>query len=67
MPGSMDGWQLADAIRQLRPQVRLLYTTGYANLSPKNMGSFGSIHLLEKPYRLSKLAHMIRHALSDAP
>ena len=66
MPGSMNGWQLADEIRQLRPQMRILYTTGYSNVSSERMGSVAGIHLLEKPYRLSRLAQMIRQAIADA-
>lgn len=64
MPGSMDGWQLADAIRQIRPHMKILYTTGYSNVSSERMGSVAGIHLLEKPYRLSRLAQMIRQAIA---
>jgi signal transduction histidine kinase len=64
MPGSMDGWQLADAIRQIRPHMKILYTTGYSNVSSERMGSVAGIHLLEKPYRLSRLAQMIRQSIA---
>jgi PAS domain S-box-containing protein len=66
MPGSMDGWQLADAIRQIRPHMKILYTTGYSDVSSERLGSVAGIHLLEKPYRLSRLAQMIRQAIADA-
>ena len=66
MPGPMDGWQLADAIRQIRPQMKILYTTGYSGVSSERMGSVAGIHLLEKPYRFSRLAQMIRQAIADA-
>jgi len=65
MPGPMDGWQLADAIRQLRPEIKILYTTGYSSVSPERMISVAGIHLLEKPYRLSRLAQMMRQAIAD--
>lgn len=66
MPGSMDGWQLADAIRQIRPRMKVLYTSGYSSVSSERMRSVANIHLLEKPYRLSRLARMIRQAIVDS-
>ena len=65
MPGSMDGWRLAELIRQIRPGMKILYTTGYSDASSKRMGSSAGVLLLEKPYRLSGLAQMIRKALDN--
>jgi PAS domain S-box-containing protein len=66
MPGGMTGFQLADHLRQGRPDVRILYTSGYTELAaipdcPPNRAC-----LLSKPYRKQELARAVRLAL-DAP
>ncbi|WP_291861938.1 ATP-binding protein [Bradyrhizobium sp.] len=66
MPGSMDGWKLAELILQMRPGTRVIYTTGYSDVSSERLGSDAGILLLEKPYRLSRLAEVVRHAI-DSP
>ena len=63
MPGKMDGWRLAELVKQLRPDIKIVCTSGYSNLSAERMVSDPAIMLLEKPYRLSALAQMIRRAL----
>ena len=52
MPGSTNGWQLAELIRQIRPGIKVLYTTGYSDVSSERLSSDTGIVLLEKPYRL---------------
>jgi len=66
MPGSTDGWKLAEIIRQIRPGIRVMFTTGYSNASSERIRSDAGILILKKPYRLSTLAQMVRQAL-DAP
>jgi PAS domain S-box-containing protein len=63
MPGTTDGWKLAEIVRQMRPDIKVLYTTGYSSLRAERSGSEVGILLLEKPYRLSALADMVRQAL----
>ena len=65
MPGSTNGWQLAELIRQMRPGIKVLYTTGYSDVSSERLGSDTGIVLLEKPYRLSSLAEAIRKAIDN--
>src|SRR6266849_8652697 len=36
MPGRLDGIDLADAARQLRPRLQVLFATGFANLVRDN-------------------------------
>jgi DNA-binding NtrC family response regulator len=63
MPG-MDGFVLADtAVRRL-PHLRVIYTSGHADLSNSN-GSSVAIHgeLLRKPYASRDLSAAIDHAL----
>jgi CheY-like chemotaxis protein len=67
MPGGMTGKELADQVLRLRPETRVLYTSGYTD---NVMVAHGRIDhdalLLAKPYRRSELAQMVRAAL-DAP
>jgi CheY-like chemotaxis protein len=67
MPGTTDGWKLAELIRQIRPDIKVMYTTGYSDLSSERIGATKGIVLLEKPYRLSTLARMLRQALDEKP
>ena len=66
MPGTTNGWKLAELIREIRPDIKVMYTTGYSDASSERVGSNAGILLLEKPYRLSTLAQMICQAL-DTP
>ncbi len=65
MPGAMDGWKLAELIRQMRPGIKLVYTTGYSDVSSEHLSLDAGIVLLEKPYRLSRLAEVIRNAIDN--
>ena len=64
MPGGLDGRALAEAARRLRPELRVLFTSGFtaAAASAATEDRFGS-NLLSKPYRKGELAHRIRAAL----
>jgi PAS domain S-box-containing protein len=64
MPGAMNGRQLADAIQIRRPELKVLYTSGYTENAIIHHGRLDSgVLLLAKPYRKSDLAKMIRKAL----
>jgi signal transduction histidine kinase len=64
MPGGMNGRQLADAVRPLRPSARVLFTSGYTEDAIIHHGRLDpGVLLLPKPYRRSDLARMIRLAL----
>jgi len=65
MPGTINGRQLAlDALNR-RPQLKVLYTSGYAEktLVHDRRLDAGAL-LLAKPYRKADLARMIRIALA---
>ena len=64
MPGGLDGRALAEAARRLRPELRVLFTSGFtaAAASAATEDQFGS-NLLSKPYRKGELARRIRAAL----
>ena len=67
MPGGMSGWELADLARQVRVNLPVVFSSGYAldTLVEKEMASTRSI-VLTKPYRKAELAHRIREALAGA-
>lgn len=66
MPGGMRGTQLARRVRQLRPDVKILYTTGFTATSILNreMINQGS-ELLSKPYSARDAAIAIRDLLGS--
>ena len=67
MPGGMNGRQLADAARKLRPGLRVLYTSGYSENAIVHDGRLDKgVELLSKPYRRQELAAKVRKVL-DAP
>jgi CheY-like chemotaxis protein len=64
MPGTMNGRQLADAIAEQRPDLKVLFTSGYTENAIIHHGRLDTgVLLLAKPYRKSDLARMIRKAI----
>jgi CheY-like chemotaxis protein len=65
MPGGINGWELADLARQLRPGLPALFTSGYAleTLAKHGRLRAGAI-VLTKPYRTADLALRLREAVS---
>ena len=67
MPG-MSGRELAEQATQLRPGLKVLYTSGYAEDAIVHQGRLDAgVHLLSKPYRREEMARRIREALEDLP
>jgi PAS domain S-box-containing protein len=65
MPGKMNGRQLANEVLKSRPDLRVVYTSGYTENAIIHHGRLDSgVLLLAKPYRKSDLARIIRKALS---
>lgn len=64
MPG-MSGRRLADETRKLRPEIRVLFATGYTrNAIVHNDVLDADVHLLSKPFTLDQMAEKVREALS---
>jgi PAS domain S-box-containing protein len=65
MPAGMNGWELADQARQIRPGLPVVYSSGYAleMLAQQGRAPAQSI-ILVKPYRKVELAERLREALS---
>jgi two-component system NtrC family sensor kinase len=54
MPGGMNGLQLSTEARRLRPDIKVLLTSGYTGLSVDDLP--GDIPLLPKPYNRQQLS-----------
>jgi signal transduction histidine kinase/ActR/RegA family two-component response regulator len=64
MPGNMNGRELAEAAVKRRPEIRVLFTSGYTENAIIHHGRLDAgVLLLAKPYRRSDLATLIRAAL----
>jgi PAS domain S-box-containing protein len=64
MPG-LNGRQLADEIQKIRPELKVLFTSGYTENAIIHHGRLDEgVLLLAKPYRKSDMATMIRKALA---
>jgi len=67
MPGGIDGFQLVDEGRRLRPGLKVLCASGYAESAMERYGRPPDIELLQKPFRSRELARRIRRALGHPP
>ena len=65
MPGGMDGVELIDAAREVRPGLRVALTTGYSDEVVRRGGlDVDDIVLIRKPYKRHQLAKAVFEALS---
>ncbi len=66
MPGGMNGRELAEIVIRLRPDVPVLYMSGYPEAAMMHDGRLDpDITLLSKPYRPADLARSIRQVLDS--
>ena len=65
LPGGMNGRQLADAGRVLRPELKVLFITGYAEAAVLDQGAFDEdMHIMTKPFSMDGLTSRIRELIS---
>ncbi|MGG1946025.1 PAS domain-containing protein [Trinickia sp. NRRL B-1857] len=68
LPGGMNGRELADAVRANRPELPVLFTTGYARNAIVHHGRLDAgINLLSKPFTYAELADKLSSMLTGAP
>ena len=61
LPGGMNGRQLADAGRALRPNLRVLFITGYAENAVVGNGHLDpGMQVVTKPFAIDALANRVR-------
>ncbi len=64
LPGGMNGRQVADAARVLRPDLKVLFITGYAETAAVSGGHLEpGMAVLTKPFALDDLASRIREMI----
>ncbi len=66
LPGGMNGRQMADAGRALRPELKVLFITGYAENAVIGNGHLEpGMQLMTKPFVMEVLASRIRQIIEN--
>ncbi len=66
LPGGMNGRQVADAARMTRPDLKVLFITGYAENAVVSHGHLDpGMHVLTKPFAMESLASRIKEMISQ--
>lgn len=63
LPGGMSGRDLAEAARGLRPEIEVLFITGYADGAERGV-SVPRAHMLVKPFSMDALAMKVQAILT---
>ncbi len=67
LPGELNGRQIADAARALRPGLKVLFITGYAEKALVGDGLLeDGMHVMTKPFGMDAIAARIGRLLADA-
>ena len=67
LPNGMNGRQLADAARQARPGLKVLFITGYAESTLMDQGRLEpGLHVITKPFATEALAKKIGELMAGA-
>ena len=68
LPGGMNGRQMADAARAMRPDLKVLFITGYAENAVVGNGHLeAGMHVLTKPFAMEALASRIKEIIEARP
>jgi CheY-like chemotaxis protein len=61
LPGGMNGRQVADAARLVRPDLKVLFITGYAENAVLSHGHLApGMHVMTKPFEMDVLARRVK-------
>lgn len=61
LPGGMNGRQMVDAVLERRPNLKVLFITGYAETATVGSGNLPpGMHVMTKPFAIDELAARIR-------
>lgn len=67
LPGGLNGRQVADAGRQLRPGLRVLFVTGYAANAAVGAGQLeAGMEVMTKPFQAAELARRVQAILAPS-
>ncbi len=65
LPSGMNGRQLADAARSIRPGLKVLFITGYAETAVMSAGNLDpGMQVITKPFAMDALANKIRRLVA---
>ena len=68
LPNGMNGRQVADAARELRRDLKILFITGFAENAVLKQGSLDQgMTVLTKPFVTDELARRVKALISDTP
>jgi CheY-like chemotaxis protein len=68
LPGGLNGRQMADAARPRRPDLRVLFITGYAENAALGDGYLEpGMHVLTKPFTMDVLGRRIKSIITAKP
>lgn len=65
LPGGMNGPQIAQQARIRRPDLRVLYTSGYTGNAIQQLEHLAAVRLVSKPYAIEELAQTVRSVLEE--
>jgi signal transduction histidine kinase len=63
MPGGMTGYDVAEWVRSMKPNLKVVLTSGYSDMPLAASEAVRSIEVLGKPYTREQLAYTLREAL----
>jgi signal transduction histidine kinase/ActR/RegA family two-component response regulator len=64
MPGGVSGPQLAQQLQAEKPNLKVIYTSGYSpGMAGKDIALLDGFNFLPKPYPPQRLAHQVRECL----
>jgi signal transduction histidine kinase/ActR/RegA family two-component response regulator len=63
MPGGMTGYDVAERICSMKPDLKVLLTSGYSDLGVKVKKTARDVRILAKPYTRAQLARALRETL----
>jgi PAS domain S-box-containing protein len=66
LPGDVNGRQLADAARALRPEIKVLFITGYEENVVINQGQLDAgMQIMTKPFAMAALGSKVREMIQS--
>ena len=66
LPGGLNGRQVADAARVVRPELRVIFITGYAENAVLSSGYLDrGMSVITKPFEMEVLARKIRESIEE--